>query len=62
MQNLRIQGVHLGAKMAETPATPKPPEALEDLKEELTAVPPDAILAETVQKVNVRHHAGNKPC
>lgn len=48
--------------MAETPATPKPPEALEDLKEELTAVPPDAILAETVQKVNVRHHAGNKPC
>lgn len=45
--------------MAETPATPKPPETLQDMKEELTAVPPEAA-AEVVQKVNVRHRSGNK--
>jgi len=38
--------------MAETP-TPKLPETLQEMKEELTAVPPDAPLADTVQKVNV---------
>lgn len=38
--------------MSEAP-TPKPPESLQDMKEELTSVPPDALNADTVQKINV---------
>lgn len=47
--------------MSEAP-TPKPPESLEEIRQELTSVPPDALNTDTVQKINVKRHPTLSVC